>query len=331
MDEKPRIKTCPNCGFEFTRNFCPNCGQSKKNLNRPFGEIMKDFLDALFSFDTRFFKTFIPLLLKPGFLTSEYIAGKRNRYFPPFRLFLFVSIVLFALITISGRNIVSNLFSENVVVADSAIAGAIKNRGIIEDQEPVKLIKDTIYVKTRTDTHAIEFVYDLSKMDRKEQMIKSLEEAKDSIMIESWLDSKIISGFIDSLKQPEYFWTTLLKRASQGMFVLLPVFALILRLLYIRSRRYYIQHFVFSSYFHAFAFIVLSLIVFISILLEGWPQKIANYLLLGIPVYLFFGMRRFYGQSFVKTFFKFFMLSVIYNFILVFIIIGIFIITLVMI
>ena len=331
MESKSDIYQCPNCSSQFTGNFCSNCGQSKKDLNRPFSEMVKDFLDVFFSFDTRFVKTFIPLLLKPGFLTSEYIAGKRTRYFPPLRLFIFVSIVLFALITISGRNIVENLFSENVVVADTAIVNTIQNRGIIAGQATDKLIKDTIYVTTRTDTLAINFVYDLSKKDRKEQMIKALEEAKDSIQTDSWLDSKIISGFIESMKEPEYFWNTLLKRASQGMFVLLPVFAFILQLLYIRSKRYYIQHFVFSSYFHGFAFIIVSLVVFVSILFDGWPQKMIYFLLPGIPVYLFLGMKRFYKQSFIKTFLKFFMLSAIYNFILAFTIVGIFIITIVMI
>ncbi|MCK4465031.1 MAG: DUF3667 domain-containing protein, partial [Bacteroidales bacterium] len=192
MKDNLSITTCPNCGFQFSGNFCPKCGQSKKDLNRPFSEMFKDFLDVFFSFDTRFVKTFIPLLLKPGFLTSEYIAGKRTRYFPPLRLFIFVSIVLFALITISGRNIVENLFSENVVAADTAIVNAIQNRGIIAGQAPAKLIKDTMYVTTRTDTLTIDFVYDLSKKDRKEQMIKALEEAKDSIQTDSWLDSKIM-------------------------------------------------------------------------------------------------------------------------------------------
>ena len=285
-------------------------------------------LNGFFEFIIQFYKTFVPLLIKPGFLTSEYIAGRRIRYIPPYRLFIFLSIFLFALFAFSGRNLNEELFSGNIVAKDSTMVDTLTNRGIIVGQESLNMVKDTVYLQRGKENHAIAYVYSLEKQDKKEQMIKAMEEASDSIIAESWMENKIRGGFINSLKNIEYFWEMLLKRTSQGMFLLLPVFALILKLLYIRSKRYYFHHFIFSNYFHCFIFIILSLIILLSIVLDGRPQKFVNFLYFSIPVYLYIGMKRFYQQSFFKTLGKFLVLSVIYNIILIFFVGGVFVLTL---
>jgi len=107
MDNLPDIITCPNCGHRYTGNYCPNCGQSTRELNRPFGEMFKELMDTLFEFDTRFVRSIKPLLLKPGFLPAEYVAGRRATYYPPFKLVIFISIILFALLEISSTDMIS--------------------------------------------------------------------------------------------------------------------------------------------------------------------------------------------------------------------------------
>lgn len=73
------IKTCPNCSENLTGNFCANCGQKAKNLNVPFKELVSEVVGDIFTFDSRFFRTLMPLIAKPGFLTVEYNLGRRSR------------------------------------------------------------------------------------------------------------------------------------------------------------------------------------------------------------------------------------------------------------
>ncbi len=91
---------CRNCGTKFQGNFCPQCGQSIKEFERPFQFLIIDFLGNMFAFDTRFWKTFVAVLLKPGTLARDYVKGHRIRYMPPFRFYIFVSFIFFFLLNI---------------------------------------------------------------------------------------------------------------------------------------------------------------------------------------------------------------------------------------
>ncbi|MFY9151833.1 MAG: DUF3667 domain-containing protein [Prolixibacteraceae bacterium] len=89
---------CENCDHEFKGYFCPVCGQEVAEFNRPMGFVLYDFVGNFFAFDTRFFQTFWYLVSRPGMLTSEFFAGRRVRYSPPFRIFVFLSFILFLML-----------------------------------------------------------------------------------------------------------------------------------------------------------------------------------------------------------------------------------------
>ena len=67
------------------------------------GALFNDFLHDLTDLDSRVWRTLITLLLKPGKLTNEFIAGRRTFYLPPFRLYLVLSLVFF-LLSFGGPN-----------------------------------------------------------------------------------------------------------------------------------------------------------------------------------------------------------------------------------
>jgi len=88
---------CLNCKQPISNNdnFCSNCGQVNDELPLSIKQFISEFFSGFFSFDTRFFNTFIPLLFKPGKVSREYIEGKRRRYVNPFQLYLHVTILYF--------------------------------------------------------------------------------------------------------------------------------------------------------------------------------------------------------------------------------------------
>ncbi len=107
---------CLNCnqplkGYE---NFCSYCGQKNSTKQLSFGVFLNNLFSGLFSYDSRFWRTFIPLLTKPGKVSKEFIKGKRVRFVNPFQLYLNVSIVFFLLLGIttkldSEKNLVNEL------------------------------------------------------------------------------------------------------------------------------------------------------------------------------------------------------------------------------
>ena len=94
----PPASLCANCGTILTGPFCSQCGQHDKDYHRSLWRFFTDFLDNFLCWDNKFLLTVQPLLRQPGFLTQEFMAGRRARYVHPLRLFLFTSAACLALI-----------------------------------------------------------------------------------------------------------------------------------------------------------------------------------------------------------------------------------------
>lgn len=79
--------------------FCPDCGQKDVDLERPLRDLLAEVLREGLDLDGRAARTVRTLLLRPGRLTTEFLAGHRRRYTPPFRLYLVISVVFFLVAT----------------------------------------------------------------------------------------------------------------------------------------------------------------------------------------------------------------------------------------
>lgn len=69
---------CLNCGQPLigNENFCSYCGQKNSTKELSFDRFLNNLFSGFFSFDSRFWRTFIPLLTKPGKVSKEFIEGK---------------------------------------------------------------------------------------------------------------------------------------------------------------------------------------------------------------------------------------------------------------
>jgi hypothetical protein len=91
-------KTCLNCGANVEERYCPRCGQENLEPKESFGRLISHFFSDLTHYDSKLFITVKNLLGKPGFLTKEYLAGKRLHYLHPIRIYVFVSFLYFLMI-----------------------------------------------------------------------------------------------------------------------------------------------------------------------------------------------------------------------------------------
>jgi hypothetical protein len=268
-------KFCKNCETELFGEFCSSCGQRDKDLHVPVKELASELFEVIPSFDERLIRSIKPFLFKPGFLALEYLSGKRKRYISPFKFYFFISFLFFFISAINFSGAKKN-FRNDVPQADSM--QTVINR-------------DSLNITIRSSDSNVNFTL------------------SDTSRIKKLFGKKFIEGFKSGKNNPQMFFDKIKEHLPKIIFLLLPVFALSLKLIYVRSKILYIQHLIFSFYFHSFIFFIL----FIDILLEiTLPKSLTEYgdtVLFLIPVYLYFGLKNVYGQTGWKTLIKLFLLS----------------------
>jgi hypothetical protein len=294
---------CPNCGTEEVGKYCPNCGQSNKDFNKPVKEIAGDLLDSI-NLDIRLLNTLFPFFTKPGFLAQEYFKGKRKKYVPPMRMYMFVSLVFFFLVQINDK---AN-FSDIAEIANTPIPDSAKHELAVAFNEV-----DSSLTKSLTD---------LSLLD-KEELRKNVES--DSTMGAGL--KEIIIGGMNVTENPDIFRDKFLKNISYVLFLLMPFFAFLLALILRRSKKLYVHHLIFSINLHSFIFGFTSLLLVFELIFPKNTFDVFTLLILGIPLYLMFGIRNFYNRSYIRSFFKTIGISILYSFVIAVVLLVIIIVT----
>lgn len=94
-------KNCLNCGARLIGPFCAACGQ-KAHVHRSVRAFFQDFVQGLFNFEGKIWRTLPMLAWRPGEMTRRYIAGERARFISPVALYLFTVFAMFAVLNLSG-------------------------------------------------------------------------------------------------------------------------------------------------------------------------------------------------------------------------------------
>jgi Protein of unknown function (DUF3667) len=290
---------CENCGVILQGDFCHSCGQSKLSSSRFFGSILMDLLDNFFNYDSRVYKTLVPLMLKPGYVCSEYLSGKRASYLPPFRLYLFASIIFFLLVPFINDISVSFGMPDEQAEQQEDVKENLAGYFTLNDKE------DSVNVLGVKE--------ELSEVNRDIPFF--LEERE---MLRKKFDDPTKYNSDELLE-------TSLNTLPTVMFFLLPILALALKALYIFGKRYYMEHLIVVLYSQSFLFFMLLFTVVLesaheksiekfpaSIILHMLEGTIVNLCYLWMPVYMFLFMKKVYGQSTFLTLVKFSTITIIY-------------------
>ena len=267
---------CLNCGAELQGTYCSRCGQRDAELKVPFSHVLEEVFHDVWHFDLRFLGTLRLLLTRPGQLTVEYMAGRRTRFLPPFRLYVFVSFVLFLLLGVSGARVRNNL--------------AKPRSGVVT----LNLIVDTPATAPQAGAGA-----------------QPLEAGSHGDSSQRGLALK--HGIEAAVKDPEAFVSNLLHWVSRVMFLLLPAFAGLLQLTFFRSRKFFTEHVVFSLHCHAYVFVLFILEWVLNQMPWGWTSLAGGLLNFTIPVYLGVALKRVYAPSMGKLLLKGAVLSAVYG------------------
>ena len=94
-------RNCLNCGTRLTGPYCSACGQ-KAHVHRSVRAFFQDFVQGLFNFEGKIWRTLPMLAWRPGEMTRRYIAGERARFISPVALYLFTVFAMFAVLNFTG-------------------------------------------------------------------------------------------------------------------------------------------------------------------------------------------------------------------------------------
>lgn len=293
--EKPiaSLLHCKNCETTFEGKFCPNCGQSVFEYQRPFRFLLADFTGNLFAFDTRFWKSLKALTIKPGRLTKDFIQGKRARYMSPFRFYIFVSFLfLFIFSGFLGHEVsVSDENKQDVYkVLDEA-----KNNVVTRDATAIDS------VTTTENTFNFEFGNDTS--------LRSKEEKEEKL-------AKVKDGVVKVMENPKIYMNSFLKFLSWALFLIMPVYAGILWLFNRKTAPYYYSHLILAVNQHSFWFLILSLYFSIQYFLPNKTSDPEFFLLLLLPIHTFLGFKQLFERSWLRTLSKSIGIFLMYGFVL---------------
>ena len=339
------VGTCPNCNAPTIGAYCTVCGQERDTHRRLVWGLLKDFFEDLASFDSRILRTVIALLVEPGEIAIAFRDGRTRRYVPALRLYFFVSLVFFLLLSATNLAIIQlELVATKAKVFHDAKGNSYYlNPAYDPDDSDQKLLPKLIPLKKGAkgdDTH-----YNIStksyffapigahhtvlppsvisklrdetlgvSIQTRPMDANSAKQRAEAKKVKGWLDTHIFGGLQRLASNPAAMNEPLTTWIPRALFLLMPLYALLLAAFYWRQRKayYFVDHLIFSLTVHTFTFVALIGAALLAQVLPG--DTVAWLLFLAIGIYIFIGMKRFYRQGWTITTLKFGTVSFIYTF-----------------
>lgn len=301
---------CENCGTALAGPYCHRCGQHDFDVHRSFGHTFLEVLENFFHFDTKLFHTVVVLLFQPGRLTRAFNAGRRASQMPPFRLYIFVSLLFFFL-TFLGQD-----HAEPKNHEAQAAAQALQG-------DPARL-DDALEAAGRSPEERAEAKRAVDQLREaadawRDTQVKEVEKA------EAGQAEKPKSAFVHRLEErlrrlqePEaqqHMLDAFLHAIPKLVLVCMPLFALYTRFLFRKSGQVYLQHLVLALHFHTFVLLWMLVrngwsFLFHFVGLAGWVDLAANLWLVAYP---FLMLRHLFGNGWVRTILKTGLLALAYT------------------
>jgi len=337
------ITTCENCATALQGRYCHVCGQSIINPVRHVGHALEEVLESFWHLDGRIWHT-LKYLISPGRVAINYLAGHRARYVAPLRLFLVLTLVTFFVAKFT-------VHFGDVHFDDTAVL-----KGVTVALEQAKTVAEVQQARDEVIRHTYGFpgpqldallarINDAAQKRAQElqpgaQLAPPPHSAETpGAVVRSDSDNPpltvaIAPGFAKAWadrqrehvrenmervkKDPELLSHAFLGAVPTVLFVLMPIFAFLLQVAYMRQKRLYLEHLVVALYSHAWLLLVLLALCLLTALgaLSGWLETSTGWLKaalwIWVPIYLWLMQKRVYRQNGFITTLKFLQMGVVY-------------------
>ena len=302
--EKPRGERCLNCGAEIQDRYCPHCGQENAPADLTLGAVLKEFFAELLFYDSKLWRTLRMLVRHPGRLSTEWATGKRTMYLSPIRLYLSITFLFFVFVAWTGGT------------------GLRISRSLTESEQqelltqlPTQQLNPKLITLIREELNKSKVKPDMRvKLDAALDKAESDAEARvtsgaPSVGDQAFLNSTKLKGWPGALLKkveaaamddPVAFGRHFIEQIPKVLFIILPLFAVVLKVLYVRQKRFFVEHLVFILHLHSFAFLVLLLAQIIAGRIMP-TALVIPIVMFWLPIYAFVAMLRFYCQPWWLT------------------------------
>lgn len=345
---KSVLDNCLNCQQSLSKEdlFCPQCGQKTRESKITFPSLVGEFIASFLNLDNSLWHTLLGIW-RPGYLPKEFMKGKRKKFLHPMRLFFIMLVLQFTILTtLINSDKIDQLYNENLKslsrseVYDDFIA--MRDTFSIDLAAcPIDSFEKRLFTNIKhsnadsvnflangtksseTDTVKTDlkiFFVDIGKypMLRKDVYQLPVDTLISKYKVEGFQNKLAIRQYVRALRDlsgaSRFFVGNLIWGVISTTFIL----AFLMKILYIRKKRFYVEHAVVLSYISSFAFLIGSIALGAYMLFESEENGLA---LLGIfniliIIYFFWTLKSYYGQGWIKTIIKFLIISGSYFFIL---------------
>ncbi|WP_286807733.1 DUF3667 domain-containing protein [Marinimicrobium sp. UBA4209] len=288
-DDMTQPSLCANCDTPLQGDYCHRCGQDNKNYVRSAFGLITEFLGEFTNWDNRLWRTLWPLWVRPGFLSLRYVQGHRAPYVPPLRLYIFTSIVAFLVFAQAIPVDSINLNPPEETTERASGEGSESRSGLVAPPIPGR------------DVH-----FELP-------------------LVSDEINRRLEYNFGRIAENPQIGINQFFSLAPQVMFLLLPLFALVLKLIYWRRHHYYMEHLILALHTHSFGLQLAVVVVGLAMLedaIAAWPvvpealSVLSSLLFWSVPLYLLLSHKTFYRQGWWKSVLKFLLTATAYSFLL---------------
>ena len=318
---------CLNCSTPLSGQYCGHCGQRARSRLISIWELTKEAFGDLLELDSRLWRTLLPLALRPGQLTRDYLEGRRARFMPPFRTYLVLSIFFFLIAFFDPREELGIFFEPEAPAETSdTIEQPAANADDARENVMNELVEEGLITQEQADianaaaasaqdSGGVSFTFNDDELSSD----SDCDDVQDEDIPE-WARSRLTPERLKvvcervTADDGRNFVARLLDNVPAALIILLPLMAFLLKVLYPLSKRYYVEHLLFVVHFHAFMFLILTLQIIFGrfMALVRLPDAFAAItgiaISIYIPVYLYKAMRRVYEQGHFFTLAKYLVL-----------------------
>jgi hypothetical protein len=254
---------CLNCGTTLQGKFCYNCGQENLEIKESFGHMMSHTISDYFHFDDQFFHTLRPLFSKPGFLTNEYLAGRRARYLHPVKMYIFISLVYFVVLFQTGHQLVNvnhyngkaKDFNMTLDAPGKDPVTAKADKDTSDEEENEKNSTKYFFSPTAKDS-----TYDAYLIAQQ----KLPPDKQDGFIVREYNKKAFTYKAEYGLRTKEVLIEQFKHNVPKMMFLMLPLCALIVMIAFLDNKKYYVEYLIYSFHLHCFIFLFLTIIMMLE-------------------------------------------------------------------
>jgi len=332
------MEECLNCsnGLKIESSFCPICGQKTHETKLTLFSLLSDFFGSLFNLDNGIYRSFVGLPI-PGFLSKQFMSGKRKSYLNPVRLFLITLIIHLSTLTNLvpferinrsltqyheelGQSKIYHEFTDIKTTSPDILSGCnvdtleqVVFRGLRGREDSTSY---TLFDNAQLFGRGAKGEYRVADSDLFDMPI---EEFIETYEIETWWEKMTSRQLLRTLRDPSGAIRFGVGNLTWSVLSTIIILGLYMKLLYIRRKRYFVEHLIVLFNIHSFAFLIASIEIWIKTLRTMNDPVTAEFTVnfgglsyIIIAVFFFLSIKFYYQQGWIKSWIKFTMVGITY-------------------